>query len=326
MYFQRVEELFVSTKVAISGANGFVGRAVLSRLIQENRPAIAFVRDRGAEQLEEIDVAIASLVDRTSWSSAFRQCSVFVHCAGRAHITKGPGRDALHEFRDVNTDLTLALARSAAAAGVKRFVFVSSIGVNGLTSGQEPFTPEGGANPQTPYAISKYEAEQGLQAISQETGLEVVVVRPPLVYGAGAPGNFGTLVAMLRRGWPLPLGAVTVNRRSYVALPNLVDLLLTVCDHPAAANQVFLVSDGEDLSTADLVRRLEKAMGLPTRLWPVPPALLRLCAVMLGRRDLAQRLLADLRVDITKTRRVLDWSPLVSTDKGLSLVVKEMPL
>lgn len=315
----------MSSKVAISGANGFVGRAVLSRLIQEGRPAIAFVRDRGAEQLEEIDVGVASLVDRSSWSSALRQCSAFVHCAGRAHITKGPERDALHEFREVNTDLTLALARSAAAAGVKRFVFVSSIGVNGLTSGQEPFVPEGGENPLTPYAQSKYEAEQGLQAISQETGLEVVVVRPPLVYGAGAPGNFGTLVAMLRRGWPLPFGAVTGNRRSYVALPNLVDFLLTVCDHSAAANQVFLVSDDEDLSTADLLRRLAVAMGQSACLWPVSPTLLRLGAMILGRQDLAQRLLADLRVDITKTKRLLGWSPLVSVEEGLSLVVKGMP-
>lgn len=325
MCFQRAKELVVSTKVAVSGANGFVGRAVLSRLIQENRPAIAFVRDRGAEHLEGVGVAVASLVDRTSWSSVLGECSVFVHCAGRAHITKGPGRNALHEFREVNTDLTLALARSAAAAGVKRFVFVSSIGVNGLTSGQEPFAPDGAANPQTPYAISKFEAEQGLQAISLETGLEVVVVRPPLVYGAGAPGNFGALVAMLQLGWPLPLGAVTMNRRSYVALPNLVDLLLTVCVHPAAANQVFLVSDGEDLSTADLLRRLAAAMGRPARLWPVPPTLLRLGAIMLGRRDLAQRLLADLRVDITKTRRLLGWSPLVSVEEGLNLAVKGMP-
>jgi len=315
----------VSTKIAVSGANGFVGRAVLRRLIQENRPAIALVRDRGAELPEEIDVAVASIVDRTSWSSALRQCSVFVHCAGRAHITKGPGRNVLHEFREVNTDLTLVLARSAAAAGVRRFVFVSSIGVNGLTSGQETFTQERPANPQTPYAISKYEAEQGLQTVSQETGMEVVVVRPPLVYGAGAPGNFGTLVTMLRRGWPLPLGAVTENRRSYVALPNLVDLLLTVCDHPAAANQVFLVSDGEDLSTADLLRRLAAAMGRSARLWPVPPALLRSGALMLGRRDLAERLLADLRIDITNTRRLLGWSPMVSVEEGLNLSVKGIP-
>ncbi len=286
---------------------------------------IAFLRDRGADKLEEIDVTVASLVDRTSWSSAMRQCSVFIHCAGRAHIMKGPGRDDLHEFCEVNTDLTLALARSAAEAGVKRFVFVSSIAVNGLTSCQEPFTPDGATNPQTPYAISKHKAEQGLQTISYETGLEVVVIRPPLVYGNGAPGNFGALIAMLRRGWPLPLGAVTMNRRSYLALPNLVDLLLTVCDHPAAANQVFLVSDGEDLSTADLLLRLGMAMGRPARLWPVPLALLRSGAMLLGCQDLAQRLLGDLRVDITKTRRLLGWSPLVSVEEGLDLAVKGMP-
>lgn len=314
----------MSMKVAVSGANGFVGRAVLSRLNQNNRPAIAFVRDRGTALSEENGIPIASLADKMSWSTAMRQCSCFVHCAGRAHITKGPERDALHEFREVNTDLTLALARSAAEAGVKRFVFVSSIGVNGLTSGQDPFTPEGGANPQTPYALSKYEAELGLQAIAQETGLEVVVVRPPLVYGAGAPGNFGALMAMLQRGWPLPLGAVTMNRRSYVALPNLVDLLVTVCDHPAAANQVFLVSDGEDLSTTELLRRLAAAMGRPAHLWPIPPALLRLGAIMLGRQDLAQRLLVDLRVDITKTRRLLGWAPLVSLEEGLNMAVKGM--
>jgi len=227
----------------------------------------------------------------------------------------------LHEFRDVNTDLTLALARSAAAAGVKRFVFVSSIGVNGLTSGQEPFTPEGAANPQTPYAISKYEAEQGLYTISQETGLEIVVVRPPLVYGADAPGNFGTLVAMLRRGWPLPLGAVTTNRRSYVALPNLVDFLWTVCDHPAAANQVFLVSDGEDLSTTDLLRRLAAAMGRPARLLPVPVGLLALGAKMLSKPEVFQRLCGSLKVDIGKTQELLGWHPPIGVDEGLRRAV-----
>lgn len=313
--------LILSIKVAVSGANGFVGRAVLSRLIHENRSATAFIREGGAQQLGGIDVAVASLVDRTSCSGALRQCSVFIHCAGRAHITKGPGRDASHEFREVNTDLTLALARSAAAAGVKRFVFVSSVGVNGLTSGKEPFRPEAMPNPQTPYAISKYEAEQGLQAISQETGLEVVVVRPPLVYGANAPGNFGALVAMLRRGWPLPLGAVTTNRRSYVALPNLVDLLLTVCDHPAAANQVFLVSDGEDLSTADLLRRLAAAMGRPARLLPVPVGLLALGAKLLGKPEVFQSLCSSLQVDMGKTQELLGWRPPIGVDEGLKRAV-----
>lgn len=314
----------MSVKIAVSGATGFVGRALLSRLIKEKRPAVAFLRNRVGGLLENIDAPVVSLADPMSWSFALRGCSAFIHCAGRAHITKGPGRDALDAFREVNTDLTLTLARSAAAAGVKRFVFVSSIGVNGLTSGPQPFTPLAPVNPQTPYAKSKHEAELGLQSISRETGMEVVVVRPPLVYGADAPGNFGALVALLRRGWPLPLGSVTMNRRSYVALPNLVDLLLTVCEHPDAANQVFLVSDGEDISTADLLRRLAAAMEQPARLLPVPVALLNSGAVMLGRQDLAQRLLADLRIDITMTRRLLGWSPLVSLDEGLKLAVKEL--
>jgi nucleoside-diphosphate-sugar epimerase len=283
---------------------------------------MSFVRNVGALQIGKIDVDVVSLDDRASWPEAMRQCSVFIHCAGRAHITKGPGMDNLHEFRRANTELTVALAKSAADAGVKRFVFVSSIGVNGLTSGEKPFTPEDFVNPETPYAISKYEAEQGLQVIARETGLEFVVVRTPLVYGAGAPGNFGTLLAMLRRGWPLPLGAVTRNRRSYVALPNLVDLLVRVCDHPGAANQVFLVSDGEDISTTCLLRKMSVATGKPARLLPVPPALLRMGAVILGRPDLVQRLLADLRIDISKTRKVLGWSPPFSVDEGLQLAAE----
>ncbi|WP_412481236.1 NAD-dependent epimerase/dehydratase family protein [Azonexus sp. IMCC34839] len=307
--------------MALSGANGFVGRAMLGRLIQENRSVTAFVREGGAQQLGGIDVAVASLVDRASWSDVLRQCSVFVHCAGQAHLIKGPRRDALLEFRKVNTDLTLALAKSAAAAGVKRFVFVSSIGVNGLTSGEEPFGPEAVPNPQTPYAISKYEAEQGLHAISQETGLEVVVVRPPLVYGAGAPGNFRTLVTMLRRRLPLPLGAVTMNRRSYVALSNLVDLLMTVCDHPAAANQVFLVSDDEDLSTVDLLCRLGATMGLPPRLLPVPLGVLALGAKLLGKPEMFRSLCGSLQVDTSKTRKLLGWRPPIGVDEGLKQAV-----
>jgi nucleoside-diphosphate-sugar epimerase len=297
----------------------------LSRLIEENRPVIAFMRDGGAEKLKEIGVTVASLADPMSWPHALQQCSIFVHCAGQAHITKETGRNTLQELRAVNTDLTLALARSAATAGVKRFVFVSSIGVNGLTNHRGPFTPAGDVNPTTPYAKSKYEAEQGLLALSNETGLEIVVIRPPLVYGADAPGNFGAIVAMLERGWPLPLGAVTTNQRSYVALPNLVDLLITVCDHPAAKNQTFLVSDDEDLSTADFLCRLALAMGRPANLWRVPIALLKLALKMLGRHNLALGLLADLRVDITKTRQLLDWSPTVTMEEGLNSVVRGFP-
>lgn len=307
--------------MAVSGANGFVGQAVIRRLILESRPAIAFVRDRSYQQFEGRGVTATSLIDPTSWYVALRQCSVFIHCAGRAHIRKVCAGSGMEEFRDVNTNLTLRLARSAAAVGVKRFVYVSSIGVNGLTSNEEPFTPEGTANPQTSYAISKHEAEQGLFAISQETGLEIVVVRAPLIYGSGASGNFKTLVKILRQGWPLPLAAVTMNRRSYVAIENLVDLLMSCCDHPAAANQIFLVSDGEDLSTADFLRRLAEAMGCPVRLFPFPVRSLALGARFLGKPELFQSLCSSLQVDMSKTRELLGWHPPIGMDEGLRRAV-----
>ncbi len=311
----------MSKKIAVSGANGFVGGAILSRLIQERRSVMVFVRDRWVSKYEKIDIPAISLVDSMSWSSALSHCSVFIHCAGRAHIKNDHRTNESNEFCVVNTDLTLALARSAAAAGVKRFVFVSSIGVNGSTSGQEPFRPEGHPNPQTPYAISKLEAERGLQAISRETGLEVVVVRPPLVYGPEAPGNFKALVAMLQKGWPLPLGAVTINRRSYVAISNLVDLLLTVCEHPAAVNQVFLVSDGEDLSTVDFLYRLGAAMGLRPHLLPVSLGVLAFSAKLVGKLEMFQSLCGSLQIDMSKTQELLGWSPPIDMVEGLKQAV-----
>lgn len=295
----------------------------MRQLVLQGRPITAFVREGRARQLEERGFTVTSLSDQNSWYEALRQCSVFIHCAGLAHIRQIPTGRGLMEFREINTDLTLKLARSAATAGVKRFVFVSSIGVNGLTSHQDPFTPESAANPQTPYAISKYEAEQGLLAISQETGLEIVVVRPPLVYGFGAPGNFKTLVTMLRQGWPLPLAAVTMNRRSYVAIENLVDLLVTCCDHPAAVNQVFLVSDGEDLSTADFLRILAETMGRPLRLLPVPLEFLAWGAKFLGRPELFQSLCGTLQVDMSKTTELLGWRPLMGVGEGLKRALGE---
>lgn len=313
----------MSIKLAVSGANGFVGQAVMRRLVLQGRPVIAFVREGHVRQLEGRGFAVTSLSDQKSWYEALRQCSVFIHCAGLAHIRQIPAGKDLIEFREVNTDLTLKLARSAASAGVKRFVFVSSIGVNGSTSHQDPFTPDSAANPQTPYAISKYEAEQGLLAISQETGLEIVVVRPPLVYGFGAPGNFKTLVTILRQGWPIPLAAVTMNRRSFVAIENLVDLLVTCCDHPAAVNQVFLVSDGEDLSTANFLRRLAETMGRPVHLFPVPLQVLALGAKFLGRPELFQSLCGSLQVDMSKTSELLGWSPLMGVGEGLKRALGE---
>ncbi len=226
--------------------------------------------------------------------------------------------DPLAAFRQTNTAGTLHLARQAAAAGVRRFVFVSSVKVNGEgTAEGSPFTAADAPAPQDPYGISKMEAEQGLRQIAVDTGMEVVIVRPPLVYGPGVKANFATLMRWLQRGIPLPLGAVTDNRRSLVALDNLVDLLITCIHHPAAANQTFLVSDGEDLSTTALLRRMGQALGKPALLLPVPPALLALGAKVLGKGDVAQRLLGSLQVDITHTRETLGWTPPIGVDEGL---------
>lgn len=227
----------------------------------------------------------------------------------------GPEVDGLSEFIRVNAQGTSSLAREAAAKGVRRPIFISSIGVNGNSSAA-PFTEEDPPAPVEPYAVSKLQAETVLREICAETGMEVVIIRPPLVYGANAPGNFGLLVKALARQVPLPLGAVK-NRRSFVAIDNLVDLILICIDHPAAANQVFLVGDGEDLSTTELLVRLGDALGTPARLLPVPQKLMSFGLRVLGKTDLSRRLFGSLQVDITMVRNVLGWSPPVSVDEGL---------
>jgi nucleoside-diphosphate-sugar epimerase len=209
------------------------------------------------------------------------------------------------------------LAEAAAAAGVRRFIFISSIKVNGeATLPGAPYTAEAQPAPADPYGISKLEAEQGLRALAADTGLEVVIIRPPLVYGPGVKANFLSMMRWLHKGVPLPFGAIH-NRRSLVALDNLVDLLVTCIDHPGAANQTFLVSDGEDLSTSELLRRMGFALGRPARLLPIPSRLLDVAAAMLGKTALAQRLCGSLQVDIGKTRELLNWSPPVGVDEAL---------
>jgi nucleoside-diphosphate-sugar epimerase len=244
--------------------------------------------------------------------------SVVIHCAARVHVMNEEATEPLAEFRRVNVAGTLRLARQAAEAGVRRFLFVSSIKVNGEHSQPgRPFTADQHPAPGDPYGVSKCEAETGLRALSQETGMEVVIIRPPLVYGPGVKANFLAMMRWLWRGVPLPLGGITDNRRSLVFLDNLVDLIVTCIDHPAAANQTFLVSDDEDLSTTALLRRMAAALGRPARLVPVPVGLITLGARMIGRPGVAQRLCGSLQVDIGKTKELLDWSPPVSVGEGL---------
>jgi nucleoside-diphosphate-sugar epimerase len=262
-------------------------------------------------------VEVQGLDANTNWLATLTNQQVVIHAAARAHIMKDEVSDPLTEYRCVNVDGTLNLARQAAAMGVKRFIFISSIKVNGeLTHPGKAFTEEDLAAPEDAYGISKWEAEQGLWQIQRETGMEVVIIRPPLVFGPGVKGNFASMIRLVEKGLPLPLGAID-NQRSLVALDNLVDLIITCIDHPAAANQVFLAGDGEDLSTTELLRGVARAMGKPARLIPVPPSLLMLGATVLGKKAVAQRLLGSLQVDISKARRLLGWQPPVSVEEGL---------
>lgn len=304
--------------VLITGASGFVGRALCHQAIRRGLGVHAAGRDAAQAPEGTRAFPTGSIDAKTPWAPALVGAQTVVHLAARVHVMNDPSADPLAAFRQTNTAGTLHLARQAAAAGVRRFVFVSSVKVNGEgTAAGLPFTAANAPAPQDPYGISKMEAEQGLRQIAADTGMEVVIVRPPLVYGPGVRANFAALMRWLQRGIPLPLGAVTGNRRSLVALENLVDLLITCIDHPAAAHQTFLVSDGEDLSTTDLLRRMGQAMGTPARLIPVPPALLRLGAAALGQGDVAQRLLGSLQVDITCTCATLGWMPPIGVDEGL---------
>lgn len=306
-----------SGNVLVTGASGFVGGQLLKRLAyRKGSQAMGTVRS-ASSVIKTGTVAVGDIDQHTDWSAALKNQQVVVHTAARAHIMDDQAEEPLAAFREVNVAGTLNLARQAAGAGIRRFVFISSIKVNGeQTAPGSCFMAEDSPAPEDPYGISKLEAEQGLQQIALETGMEVVIIRPPLVYGPGVKGNFASMIKLVEKGLPLPFGAID-NRRSLVGLDNLVDLIITCIDHPNAANQVFLVSDGEDLSTSGLLRRVAKAMGKPSRLIPVPAGLLQLGATVLGKKAVGQRLLGSLQVDISSTRERLDWTPPVSVDEGL---------
>lgn len=310
------------TSVLVTGAGGFVGSKVVARLRRDEVTVRSSVRryEAGIPAATQVvaDLASDNLID---WSAALTGIDVIVHCAARVHVVREAASNPLEMFRRVNVEGTVSLAAQAAMAGVKRLVYVSSIGVNGAETRGRAFQADDAPAPHSPYAQSKWEAEIALRDISARTGLESVIVRPPLVYGPDAPGNFGTLMRAVHRGVPLPLGAVD-NRRSFVALENLVDLLVRCIEHPAAAGQTFLVSDAEDLSTPDLLRRLAKAMGKTAHLLPVPVILLSGVARLLGRSSAMQSLCASLQADISKTRQVLGWSPVINVDEALALAVR----
>ena len=262
-------------------------------------------------------MAVGDISPATDWKHALQGIDHVVHLAARVHVMRDTAVDPMAEFRRANVDSSLQLARQAMAAGVSRFVYISSIKVNGDSSAAgHPFRASDTPQPVDPYGRSKYEAEQALRALTTGTRMELVVVRPPLVYGPGVRANFRGMMEWLRRGIPLPFGAVD-NCRSLVSLDNLCDVIVTCLRHPAAGGQTFLVSDDDDISISELLRRLGLALGHPARLLSISPTLLRAGLNVLGRPAVAQRLLGSLQVDITHTREVLGWQPPVALDEGL---------
>lgn len=300
--------------VLVTGASGFIGYAVANWLHAHNYDVVGASR-RSSDQIWAS--RCPNLSDDADWRPQLKGRNVVVHAAGRAHVLKEYVPDPLHEFRRVNVAGTLRLATQAAEMGVRRFIFLSSVGIHGIrTTSDTAFSENDNPSPHNFYTLSKWEAEQGLMRISTEKNMELVIIRPPLVYGPNAPGNFGALTRWIVSGIPLPLGAIH-NRRSLVALDNLLDLIEVCIRHPAAGNQAFLVSDGEDLSTTQLLRRMGEAIGKPARLIPVAPALLTLGARLVGRPGVAQRLCESLQVDISKARQLLQWMPPLPVDAGL---------
>lgn len=309
----------MSKSLLITGINGWIGSALAAKA----RSLGYSVRGTARHSMDMQTITTGDIGSHTDWHRALDGSHVVLHLAARVHVMQEHTANPLAAFREINTAGTLNLARQAAATGVKRFIFVSSVKVHGeYTLPGQAFRADDRLDPHDPYAISKREAEDGLQKLAAMTGMEVVIVRPPLVYGPGVKANFAAIMQAVQRGWPLPFGAVTSNSRSLVALENLVDLLITCIDHPAAAGQSFLVSDGEDLSTVELLRGLGKATGKRARLVYVPICLLKLGAKLTSKQDAFQRLCGSLQLDIDKTRQLLNWAPPLTVGEGLQRAVR----
>lgn len=306
------------THVLLTGSSGFLGSRLAQVMNEKKVFSLSLASRQAPMSTKKQHFVVGDLSAHTDWTVALANQEVVIHAAARAHIMKDEVADPLAEYRKVNVEGTLTLARQAAEAGVKRFIFISSIKVNGeQTPLGKPFTAEDAPAPEDAYGVSKFEAEQGLWQVSKETGLQLVIIRPPLVYGSGVKGNFASMIKLMQKGFPLPLGAVH-NQRSLVALDNLVDLIITCVTHPVAANQVFLVADGQDVSTTELLKGVANAAGKPARLVPVPAVMLQLAATAVGKKAVAQRLLGSLQVDISKARELLGWTPPLTLEQGLA--------
>jgi nucleoside-diphosphate-sugar epimerase len=306
----------MKNKILLSGSSGFLGSAVLQRLTDQNLVLIG-----RNSNLKQSNFFYKELTSNEVYSDCLADVEVVIHCAARAHIMKEEVADPLAEYRRVNVDGTLNLAQQAADAGVKRFIYISSIKVNGeSTSGSVPFTEKNTAKPLDPYGVSKYEAEEGLKKVAAEIGMEFVIIRPPLVYGAGVKANFLNLLKLLNTGLPLPFGALN-NKRSMVYVENLVDFIVHCIDHPAAVNQTFLISDNYDLSLSGLLKLIRKNMNKPTRLIPIPVFLFKLAGLIFRKQDVVDRLVGDLQVDSSKAMSLLEWKASYTVEQGIQTTV-----
>ena len=301
-------------KIAITGSTGFLGRHLVNILSKENLLIIG----RRPIALSTVQFYKASIDGKTNYCKALINTDVLIHCAARVHIMNDVAADPLAEFREVNTYGTLNLAKQAAVSGVKRFIYISSIKVNGETTKDGSlFGPHDTPSPKDSYGISKTEAEQQLFIVAKKTGMEIVIIRPPLVYGEGVKANFASLMNIVGKGVPLPFRAIKQNKRSLLSVYNLVDLIITCIDHPNAANEIFLVSDDVTISTSDLIKKLFIANGKRPLLFPVPIPFLTILATFVGKKTLIEKLTVNLTVDIEHTKRLLDWSPPITLDEGI---------
>jgi len=318
----REDKIMLKPNILITGATGFVGARLVAELLLQQFSISAIVRGEdsvvpvGAEKIIK-----GNLTNVSDWFPVLKNIDIVIHVAGRAHIMNDDAIDPVTEFRKVNTNVTLNLAKQAAEIGVKRFVFISSVKVNGeKTYLDKPFKPDDDFVPCDPYGLSKYEAEKGLMALSKETSMEVVIIRPPLIYGAGVKANFASMIRWMDKGIPLPFGAVH-NQRSLVALDNLVSFIICCISHPKAANEIFLISDGEDVSTTQLLKKVADALGKKTMLIPIPVGLMKLVAKLMAKSGMANRLFASLQVDSSKAHDLLAWEPVISMEEQLQKTV-----
>jgi len=309
----------MTKKILLTGANGFLGAALFSKLSMIGETVRAL---RKACNEPKNDIVVGDIDANTDWKAALTDVETIVHCAARAHIMKEDISDPLEEYRKVNTFGTLNLGQQAADSGVKRFFYISSIKVNGeSTTGSLPFKDDDSCCPTDPYGISKLEAEQGLLRIAETTGMEVVIIRPPLIYGPGVKANFESLMRIASSAMPLPFGFIA-NARSMVYIGNLVDFIVKAVTHPAAANQVFIVSDGEDVSLSGLIRLMRQSIGKKAKLVPIPRILFKLAGTVTGKSAVIERLIGSLQVDSTKAQRLLDWQPPYSVKEGIEITMK----